>query len=1113
MHCIDRCIMYPDSETNTEAAVMLTTLHVQLLGDFRLVYGDELVRGVNTARLQSLLAYLVLHRDAPQARQHLAFLFWPDSTEAQSRNNLRQALHQLRHALPDADRFLSADTTTLYWQSDAAFSLDVADFARALATADAAERVANPAAMRAALEQAVSLYRGDLLPSCYDEWIAPERDRLYEQQLKALERLVRILEDQREYATAIPYAQRLLRHDPLDEDSYLHLMRLHSLNNDRAGALRVYHACASALQRELGVEPSPATRDAYERLLRMDAAPTAHRPALAAASPLIGRQSAWEQLQTAWQRAACGQAHFALITGEAGMGKSRLAEELFAWVREQGFATAETRAYAAEGRLAYGPVADWLRSEPLRAAPARLDTVWLTEVARLLPELPAEHPDLPHPEPLTEHWQRQRLFEALARAVLQASQPLLLLIDDLQWCDQETLEWLHYLLRFDPTARLLVVGTARAEELGTQHPLTTLLHDLRSAGDVTEIALIPLDAAETAKLAAHVATRELDAEQAIRLYQETEGNPLFVVETVRAGVDRRLEIGDWRLESQSQSPSSNLQSLPPRVHAVIVTRLAQLSAPARELAGLAATVGRAFTFDVLGQASDGGEDSLVRGLDELWQRRIVREHGAHAYDFTHDKLREVAYAEVSPIRRRLLHRRVAQAMEIIYASDLDPVSAQVAAHYEQAGLLEQAIHYYQRAAAVAQRVYANEEAISLLNKGLALLRRLPQNLERDARELALQTALGVSLVATRGYAALDAIDVYSRARALCQRLSRPPSPPVLRALAIAHIVRAEFQQARDLGDQLLALAEHDQDPVLLVEAHYVLGVTLFWQGAFAPSRGHLEQAIARYDPQQSRMHIALYSQDPKVVCLCRLALDLWYLGYPDQAAQTSQAALALARELSHPFSLSYAGYLATLLHSHRRAVQETQAQAEAVIALCRAHRLSFWLPPAMVLHGWALAEQGAIEAGIAQIREGMAAFHAMGAEYMRPYLLTLLAEQYAKVGDVEQGLTLLAEALAMVDKSGERWYEAEIYRTRGELLLMHGEDADAEAAFVRARAVARSQEAKSPELRAVMSVARLWQRQARHAEARQMLAEIYSWFTEGFDTPDLQDARALLEHL
>ena len=373
---------------------------------------------------------------------------------------------------------------------------------------------------------------------------------------------------------------------------------------------------------------------------------------------------------------------------------------------------------------------------------------------------------------------------------------VILLLDDLQWCDQDTLEWLHYLLRFDPGAPLLIVGTMRTEEVGPRHPLTTLLNDLRGTGQLTEISLGPLDAAETAELGMCVAGRDLDQNEARRLYDETEGQPLYVVETVRAGLtdtDRTASAEPRPSTLGGAASASSYGRLPPKVHAVISARLTQLSDSARATVSLAATIGRAFALDVLIQATDDDVDSLVGALDELWQRRIVREHGTSAYDFSHDKLREVAYGEMS-------------------------------------------------AARLAQRVYANAEAIFLLNKGLALLASQPPSQQRDELELGLQTALGTSLVATAGYGASETLRVYTRSQELCQHLGKPPSPPVLRALAIASLAQAEFHRAHGLGDHLLSLATRDRDPVLMVEGHYVLGVTLFWKGALAPSREHLEQA-------------------------------------------------------------------------------------------------------------------------------------------------------------------------------------------------------------------------------------------------------------------------------
>src|SRR6266581_7269818 len=429
----------------------------------------------------------------------------------------------------------------LRWHPVTPFHLDVAEFEQALTLADAATRQHDQHALQAALEQADSLYRGELLPGCYDEWILPERDRLRQHHLQALEHLLRLFEEQGDTVSAIRYAQRLIGLDSLSEDLYRRLMRLFALNNDRASALHVYHTCVTTLQRELGVDPDPATREAYERLMQQETPTTqaiVHQPLLAATPTLIGRKRVWEDLQDAWHHATTAEPHFVLVTGEAGVGKSRLAEDFLLWASQQGAVTAKARSYAAEGQLSLAPVTDWLRCDGLRAPLRQLDVVWLTEVARILPELFSEQPDVPHYESVTEYGQRQRFFEALARAILAAPQPLLLLIDDLQWCDQETLEWLHFLLRFDPMARLLVVGCAREEELPPQHPLRNFLLHLRNTAAVTEIALQPLDAAETAKLATQVAKREIDMDSVMHLFYETEGYPLFVVEIVRAGLER-----------------------------------------------------------------------------------------------------------------------------------------------------------------------------------------------------------------------------------------------------------------------------------------------------------------------------------------------------------------------------------------------------------------------------------------------------------------------------------------------------------------------------------------------------------------------------------------------
>jgi DNA-binding SARP family transcriptional activator/predicted ATPase len=1100
-----------------EATAMSPTLHIRLLGDFSLVYADEPVAGINTPRLHSLLAYLVLHGNAPQLRQHLAFLFWPDTSEVQARNNLRQTLHQLRHALPDADRFLHADARTLGWRPDAAFQLDVAEFEQALASADAAERQDD---QRAALERAAHLYRADLLPSCYDDWLLPERERLRQRHRHAVAQLIQLLETRRDYAAAIGHAQRLLQDDPIDEETYRCLMRLLALNNDRASALRVYHSCVTILQRELGVEPSQPTREVYESLLRLDspiALAPERQPMRDAGLPLIDRQREWEQLHMAWRQASAGEPGFVLVTGEAGIGKSRLAEELLTWARQQGVSVAKTRSYAAEGQLSLAPVTDWLRSDVLHPHLARLEMVWRTEVSRILPELVAAQPDLPPYEPMTEYGQRQRFFEALARAVLAAPQPLLLLIDDLQWCDQETIEWLHFLLRFDPHARMLIVGTARAEEVPPHHPLRALLLYLQSTIHVTELALQPLDAAETAKLATHVAGRELDVDSAMRLYRETQGNPLFVVETMRAGLGAASHgpgAEAWSL-SGPRSPTPDASPLPPRVYAVIAGRLAQLSASARELAELAAAIGRAFSLDLLIEAGHADEDSAVRALDELWQKRIVREQGTNSYDFTHDKLREVAYAEISAPQRQLLHRRIAQALETTTADDPAATSGQIASQYERAGMAEQAIPHYQRAAVVAQRFYANEDAINLVSRGLALLERLPPGVKRDAQELNLQLALAPLYRMINGWTSPEVERVLDRAMVLCDRVGDDAQrAQMCYGLQSLYIVQARLEKVQLVSDDLHRLYQRMHGTSPPVVAEMMLTGSRLHLGRLVDASAEFEQMIATHDPTQLQRIVEEQGWNYAVHARAWHAHALWLLGYPQAALRRGRDAVRLARDLAQPFNQAVAlAYLAML---QQLGADEATARAHAkqALALTTEYKAPYYRAWSAILVRYALACEQPDAITIGYLRESIAEFKATGARLRMPYYLGLLARACDRAGHGDDGLAAIDEGMAEARTHNERWWDAELHRLRGELLLGGGADThEAEAAYLRAIDIARAQRARALELRAATSLARLWRTQQRADDARRILDEVYSWFTEGFDTPDLQAAQSLLAQM
>jgi predicted ATPase len=527
-----------------------------------------------------------------------------------------------------------------------------------------------------------------------------------------------------------------------------------------------------------------------------------------------------------------------------------------------------------------------------------------------------------------------------------------------------------------------------------------------------------------------------------------------------------------------------------------------------------AVAGRQFDYQLIARVTALPDYELMSRLAILRYAGLLYERGTSSlstYVFKHALIQEACYRSLSHGDCRKYHERIAQALEQCSPETTNEHPECLGHHLTEAGLLDQAIPYWQKAAEVAVRRSANVEAVGHLKKALDLLARLPENSETTRKELGLQIALGPALMAIKGYAAPEVEEVYSRAWQLCQGLGETPQMfTILRGLWGFYIVRSELETARELGNRCLALARRIRKTPLVIWAYYAAGMTLFHRGELASALEHFDQGITLYDLGKRQFHRAL--QDPGVACLSYRALTLWILGYPDQALKTSHEAVTLAGKLVHPFSMVYALSIGALVHQFCGKAQGTRERTEAANALCEKHGIPYWFAWGPVLHGWAVTAQGQTEAGIKQILQGLAAYSATGAEIARPLFLSLLAEAYRKAGQNREGFAVVAEALDRVRRTGDRFGEPDLHRLKGELLWATSPNsyAEVEACFQQALDVSCLQNARSFELRAAMSLSRLWQKHGKRAEARELLAGVYGCFTEGFDSQDLEEARAML---
>ena len=840
-------------------------------------------------------------------------------------------------------------------------------------------------------------------------------------------------------------------------------------------------------------------------------------------TPLVGREPEIALLLERWERAKEGDGQVVLLSGEPGIGKSRIVQELRGRLSDELYTRVShyCSPYHTSSPL-YPVIALFERAagfdrtdtadaklDKLEAllAPSATDVQEATRLLAAVLAIPADH-RYP-PLALTPQRQKQRTLELLVEqlAGLAGQRPVLAVYEDAHWIDPSTFELLGLVIQRVQRLPALVLITFRPEFVP---PWTSHAH-------VTRLSLSRLTRRHGSDIALRVTGgRVLPAEVLEQIVSRTDGVPLFIEELTKAVVESGLlQDAGGRLELTGPLPP---RAIPTTLYDSLMARLDRF-APVKEVAQIGAVFGREFSYQLLAAVIDIPAAQLDQALGQLVASELVFQRGTPPeamYSFKHALVQDTAYQSLLRSKRHQLHAKIARMMEERFPEIAEARPELLAHHFTEAGLASQAIVYRQRAGERDLERSAYAEAISQLKQGLELLEALPDRRDRVRQELSLRLALGSALTATRGYADPEVGDAYLQARELCRELGEAPPQlfPALHGLYRFYHVRGQLQAAREPGEQLLKMAVSVQDSGLFVEAHRALGVPLFWLGDVTPALENLEQGARLYRAQKHRSHASMFGTDPGVVCLSYGALALWHVGHPEQAYNRSCEALALARNLSHHHSLALALVFAAWLHQFRREPQAAREHAEAAIAICAEQGFPLFMSMGTILRGWALGQEGRGEEGGAQMRRGLADLRATGAGLWQPTFLSLIAEADGRIGQVRRGLEVLDEAMAIVDRNDERFYEAELHRLKGELLLSTPADpSGAERCFRIALEIAGRQRAKSLELRAACSLARLCAREGRRSEAHDLLAPIYGSFSEGFGMPDHQEAKALLDQL
>ena len=855
----------------------------------------------------------------------------------------------------------------------------------------------------------------------------------------------------------------------------------------------------------------------------------------------VGRDKAHAELHQAIASVIAGKGLLACVPGEPGMGKTTLVEEFLSDLRAGGQSCVIARGRCSErlaGTEAYLP---WLEAldgllrgadgqartsvfstESIVQTTKRLAPTWYAQAMPLQPDDSSVERLLAERAASQERMKRE--FVSLLEEVTQR-RPLVLFFDDLHWADVSTIDLLAYLASKFDSLRVLVIATYRPSDLLlAKHPFLQVRPDLLGRGLCRDIDLEFLSRSEIEKyLALEFPEHRFPSELPELIHSKTEGNPLFMADLVRYLRDRKViaaQDGRWVL---AQSLSSIERDLPESVRGMIERKIAQLGEDDRRLLVAASVQGYEFDSTIVAKALDLDPADIEERLETLERVyalvRFVAEKEFPGrvltlrYRFVHVLYQNALYASLRPTRRGQLSATVAEALLDCYGKQSASVASELAFLFETARDWSRATEYYIVAANNASEEYAIQEAGTLAHRGLEMLRMLPETTDSAKQEMSLQTLVGQSVMVAKGYALPEVEQAFLRVRELSLQLNDVAQ--LFRAqvsLAIVCVVRAEYQRAFDQGEQCLRLAEKVGHQSMLMQSHWVIGLSQCYLGKFSDARDHFEQTIAIHDAARMDSTASMYGA---VLSRAHLSRILLYLGYPEQARQMMNEAIANAERVRLPVGVANTLALACYVEAFHHNVDKTLELAGRTAWYGEEHGLPYYAAVAVMMRGWALAMQNQEGEGIALIRQGLRSYLAIGTKQQHGYFLALLAEALRVAGREQEALDTIGEAIDVATQTYEPYYEAELYRLRGEALARVGiaSPTEIESCFQRALDIARLQQAKAFELRAAVSLARLWRQQSRCDEGRTILEDVYGWFTEGLDTGDLKDARALLDEL